>query len=186
MSLLKHGWKIVLLFFCFFLISCVSANVSYLQENGNYLDDGFTHTVSVKKLNVLNEFGITQKEWDSCFEGLPIYRAFSSGNAYASRAEVEQRAYDAIEIVGKNKKTKYVAIMGKNTDVSKSISSYTTYNNSTIYGNNGYRATVSTPQTNYYDVVKYCFDCYVIFFDQEEEISLIRNIFGNINVYELE
>ena len=186
MSLLKNFIKTIILIFCFLFISCVSADVSYLQENGNYLDDGFTHTVSVKKLNVLNEFGITQKEWDSCFEGIPIYRAFSAGNAYASRAEVEQRAYDAINIVGKNKMSNYVAIIGKNTDVYKSVSSYTTYNNSTIYGNNGYRATVSTPQTNYYDVVKYCFDCYVIFFNNEEEISLIRNIFGSINVYELE
>lgn len=166
------------------LTSCISASDSYLQSNGNYLDEGYTHTISVKKLNILNEFGITQQEWNSCFKGLPIYRAYSAGNAYASRAEVEQRAYDAIKIVAKNRKAQYAALIGKNTNIQKSISSYTTYVNSQFYGNDGYRATISTPQKRYYDVEKYCFDCYVIFFDSADKIPIIRDVFGNINVYE--
>jgi hypothetical protein len=176
------------LFYLFVLLtsilfaSCISASSSNLLGNGDYLDDGITHTISVRKLNVLYEFGITQEEWNSCLKGLSIYHAFSSGNAYASRAEVEKRAYDAIEVVAKDHYSKYAAIIGKNTDVHQYINSYTTYVNSQVYGSNGYRATISTPQRNYYNVEKCTFECYVIFFDSESKIKTIRDVFGNINI----
>jgi hypothetical protein len=180
----KFYAKLITCLFIYLLSSCVTASNEYIQADGNYIDSGFTHTVSVIKINVLNEFGITQKEWNACFERAEIYKAFSSGNAYASRSEVEHRAFEAIKIVASNNNLKFYALISKNTDVSQSIGSYTTYKNSNIYGNNGYIATVSTPSTQYYDINKYSFSCYVMYFDDENEIDTIRNIFGAVNIFE--
>lgn len=165
--------------------SVVVANVSNLTSNGDYLDDQYTHTVSVKKVNVLAEFGITQKEWDSQYYGLELYSAFSSGNAYASEGEVRRRANDAIGIVAKSKKAHYSCLFGKNSSSKTSTLSTTRYQDTNLYGSNGRKiGTVSSPTTEYYDVTKHSFECYVVFFDEEDLIPFLRNSFESVNVYE--
>ena len=175
------------------LAGCTSIDVdsSYLQANGDYVDINHTwneHELTVQKVSTLNVFGLTQSEWESEFGNIAIYKAYSWANALTSEADVKQRAYDAIKIVAQNRNAKYYALLSPDTSsITKSYESksYDTSTVSTSVGGKTVRTTtIQTPTTQTTNYTFYTFNSYVLYFDDEDTILVVRDKLGVTNIFE--
>ncbi|MBQ7158379.1 MAG: hypothetical protein IJS09_03000 [Treponema sp.] len=178
----------------FTLVGCstsISIDSSYLQENGDYIDINHAwneHELTVQKISALNVFGMTQIEWESRYGTMAVYKIYSWANALTSRGEVEQRAYDAMKVVAKNRGAKYYALIGGNTSFTTTEHTTTTYDTSTVNtsvrGKPIYSTTIRTPTHETTNYTFYSFNSYALCFDKDEDIPIVRNDFDVIHIYE--
>lgn len=161
----------------FSFFSCISASTSNLKPNGDYEDKGVFDYLSVKKVDSLSEFGITYDEWNAYFIDTILYKAHSQGDDLTSEEKVIQRACDAINIVGTNQQKQYVALFYQNSECKV-----------TKKGNPGaaFLTGLAGNTSDSYIYEKYwIFDCYALLFDDLNLVSVLRSVFGTINVYTL-
>ena len=148
------------------LVSCISVDDSHLQANGDYVSEsgpfGGQHKFLVQKTSSLTAFGITKNDWQEKYGDAEIYKAFSwLGGSLHTKEDVKQRALDAIKVVAKNRNNKYYALLNQDKEADSQ-------GNLTLGGT----------------FTEYTFHCDVVFFDDESVVNLLREEFGNINVYE--
>lgn len=173
------------------LCGCGSITIdeSHLLANGDYYDySGWNATlIRVRKVSTLEEFGITQSEWEAKYGDISLYKVKSSKNN-SSQEQVENNGKAAIRVVGKHIGAKYFALLDPGVSSKEYSSNTTKYDTSTIntsVGNkNVSQTTITTPRTETTSYTKNTFESYVLFFNKDEDIKTMRDEFGVTNIFE--
>ena len=161
--------KIIIILLSVLFASCVTVSKENLKLNGSYIDESFTHKITVKKSTPLAEFGINQEEWETLFSNSLLYKAHGEGNAFMALDDVKQYTCEAIKLTTRRQRMNYAALIEPTANSKTGISGFTTFQNNI--------ATSHYSQTN-----KYSFDSYVIMFENEDLLPLLRETFGRIQV----